>query len=71
VRPTPRGTVSAPLTWDELAAAEPADFDVRTMPARFAEVGDRHAWLDDVAHDLTPLLEQAERDARAGLLDLR
>lgn len=71
VRPTPRGVVSAPLTWDELADAEPADFDIRTMPARFAAIGDRHAWLDDVGHDLTPLLEQAGRDARAGLPDLR
>jgi DNA ligase D-like protein (predicted polymerase) len=71
VRATPRGTVSAPLTWAELADAEPVDFDVRTMRTRFAEIGDRHAWLDTVGHDLTPLLELADRDERAGLPDLR
>ena len=36
------------------------------MPERFAEVGDLHASIDDVAHDLTPLLEWAERDEAAG-----
>jgi DNA ligase D-like protein (predicted polymerase) len=36
IRPTPRALVSAPLTWDELDDADPAAFDVRTVPARFA-----------------------------------
>jgi DNA ligase D len=58
------GYVSAPLTWAELADAETADFTIATMPARFAEVGDRHATIDDIAHDLTPLLEWYERDER-------
>ena len=58
------GFVSAPLTWDELVDAETADFTIATMPARFAEVGDRHAAIDDVSHDLTPLLEWYERDER-------
>jgi hypothetical protein len=41
------------------------------VPARFAEVGDLHASIDDVAHDLTPLLEWYERDEReAGLGDM-
>jgi DNA ligase D-like protein (predicted polymerase) len=40
IRPVPRALVSAPLTWEELAAAEPEDFDVTTMPDRFARVGD-------------------------------
>jgi DNA ligase D-like protein (predicted polymerase) len=40
IRPVPRALVSAPLGWDELAAAEPEDFDVTTMPARFARLGD-------------------------------
>ena len=36
------------------------------MPARFAEVGDLHAAIDDVAHSLQPLLDMYERDeARA------
>ncbi len=58
------GYVSAPLTWGELVDAETADFTIATMPARFAAVGDRHASIDDIAHDLTPLLEWYERDER-------
>ncbi len=54
--------VSAPVTWDELAEVAPEDFNVATMPARFAEVGDRHAAIDDVHHSLQPLLDMYERD---------
>ena len=43
IRPVPAATVSAPVTWDELESAAPEDFDVRTMHARFAAVGDVHA----------------------------
>src|SRR5690606_30413435 len=32
VRPTSDARVSAPVTWEELAACEPADFTLRTMP---------------------------------------
>ena len=67
IRATPRATVSAPITWDELDECEPDDFTVLTMPARFAELGDLHAGIDDTPFDLTPLLEWAERDAAAGL----
>jgi DNA ligase D len=61
VRARPQATVSAPLTWDEVPDAEIADFDIWTMRARFAERGDVHAGIDDVAHDLAPLLELYER----------
>src|SRR5204863_3397016 len=47
VRPRPDARVSAPLTWEEIADANPADFTLKTMPARFAAVGDRHAGIDD------------------------
>jgi len=40
VRPTPDARVSAPVTWAELAACDPADFTLATMPARFAAIGD-------------------------------
>ncbi len=61
LRPRPGGPVSAPLTWNELAGgAQPEDFTLATMPARFAEVGDRHAAIDDVAHSLQPLLDLYE-----------
>ena len=64
VRPKPGAPVSAPVTWDELPEVAPEDFTVATMPARFAEVGDRHAAIDDVAHSLQPLLDMYERDER-------
>jgi DNA ligase D len=70
LRANARATASAPLTWDELTEVEPDDFDLRTMPKRFAELGDRHAAIDDVAHDITPLLEWSERDETAGSGDL-
>jgi DNA ligase D len=62
VRPKPGAPVSAPVTWDELGEVEPEDFTVATMPERFAEVGDRHAAIDDAHHSLQPLLEMYERD---------
>ncbi|MFI5302598.1 MAG: DNA polymerase domain-containing protein, partial [Polyangiales bacterium] len=34
VRPTPDARVSTPLTWEELAVANPADFTLATVPAR-------------------------------------
>jgi DNA ligase D len=70
VRPKPGAPVSAPLDWDELPEVAPEQFTVATMPARFAEVGDRHAAIDDVAHSLEPLLEMYERDARQGRGDM-
>jgi DNA ligase D len=45
VRPNRRATVSAPLRWEEVADVHPDDFDVTSMPARFAEVGDLFAPL--------------------------
>ena len=36
----PGGLVSAPLGWDELDAVAPEDFDVTSMPERFAAIGD-------------------------------
>ena len=71
VRPKPGAPVSAPVTWDELAAEiAPEDFTVATMPARFAEIGDRHAAIDDVSHSLEPLLEMYERDESEGEGDM-
>ncbi|MFD8014421.1 non-homologous end-joining DNA ligase [Streptomyces sp. NPDC058955] len=62
VRPKPHAPVSAPLRWDEIDDAVPEDFDIRTMPARYAELGDVHADMDDERFDLEPLLELARRD---------
>lgn len=74
VRANPRATVSAPLRWEEVDQVHPDDFDVLTMPARFAELGDLFAPLsappeasapDDVtrpAYSIEPLLEMADKD---------
>jgi DNA ligase D-like protein (predicted polymerase) len=69
VRPTADARVSAPVTWDELDACDPGDFTLRTMPARFAEIGDRHAGIDAQPCSLDRLLELAARDERDGLGD--
>jgi DNA primase len=71
VRPKPHAPVSAPLRWDEVESAVPGDFDLATMPARFAELGDVHADMDDHAFRLDAALELAARDeAEHGLGDL-
>ncbi|MER5401903.1 non-homologous end-joining DNA ligase [Streptomyces sp. NPDC002599] len=71
VRPRPHAPVSAPLRWDEVRDARPRDFDLATMPGRFAELGDVHADMDDHAFSLEALLELADRDEHDhGLGDL-
>ncbi len=69
VRPLPDARVSTPLSWDEVPDCEPADFTVRTVPGRFAEIGDRHAGIDAACGSLDRLLELAARDEAAGLGD--
>ena len=66
VRPTPDARVSAPLTWDEVDACEPADFTLATMPARFARLGDRHAGMDDSPCSLDRVLELSAQQERDG-----
>ncbi|GAA5181394.1 non-homologous end-joining DNA ligase [Rugosimonospora acidiphila] len=70
LRANPRATVSTPVSWDELTQVEPNDFDLRTVPARLAAGADPHAGIDDVEHDLTPLLEWARQDESEGIGDL-
>ncbi|MBZ4323298.1 non-homologous end-joining DNA ligase [Streptomyces huiliensis] len=71
VRPRPHAPVSAPLRWEELESAVPEDFDITTMPARYAELGDVHADMADHACVLDAALELAARDEREhGLGDL-
>ncbi|GEA88057.1 hypothetical protein CCE01nite_20060 [Cellulomonas cellasea] len=78
IRANPRATVSAPLRWDEVPDVHPDDFDVLSMPARFAEVGDLFAplgpdrnGLPDDGYSIRPLLDLADKDERDhGLGDL-
>jgi bifunctional non-homologous end joining protein LigD len=69
VRPNADARVSAPVTWEELAECDPNDFTLRSMPARFAAIGDRHAQIDAHVCSIAPLLELAERHATEGLGD--
>jgi DNA primase len=66
VRGKVEGTVSAPITWEEVDDVQPQDLTIATMPARFARLGDLQAGIDDGVFSLEPLLEWAERDERAG-----
>jgi DNA ligase D len=66
VRGLPDARVSAPIRWDEVDDADPRDFTIATMPARFAELGDLHEDIDGHVFDIRPLLEWAERDEREG-----
>ncbi|WP_251453432.1 non-homologous end-joining DNA ligase [Microbacterium sp. Marseille-Q6648] len=69
-RALPAATVSTPITWDELAHIDPADFTVRTVPQRLADVGD--PWADVLAEPgrIDTLLEWWQRDLDAGLGEL-
>ena len=61
VRPTGDARVSAPLSWDEVDDCDPGDFTLASMPARFKQLGDRHAGIDERAGSLEPLLELSEK----------
>ena len=69
IRPTEHARVSAPVTWDELFDCAPEDFALRTMPARFAAIGDRHAPMDGSPCSLDALLELSAEQEAAGLGD--
>jgi DNA ligase D-like protein (predicted polymerase) len=64
VRGVPEAVVSAPVTWEEIPDAEPGDFTISTMPARFGELGDLHAGIDDAVYRLDELLGWADRDGQ-------
>jgi DNA ligase D len=66
VRGNDIGTVSTPIRWDEVDSVEPDDFTIATVPARFADLGDLHAGIDEAVFDIAPLLEWAERDEADG-----
>ncbi len=64
LRPIEGAPVSTPVTWAELATlADPRELNLVPGPDRVAD-GDPWAEIDDVHHDLTPLLERWEADPR-------
>jgi bifunctional non-homologous end joining protein LigD len=66
VRPTADARVSAPLSWEEVADCDPSRYTMRSMPARFAEIGDRHEGIDEAVCSLEGLLALSARQAGAG-----
>ena len=57
LRPIEGAPVSMPLSWEDLAdLSDPRGLNLFTVPDRLAD-GDAWAGIDDVAHDLTPLLD--------------
>jgi DNA ligase D len=70
VRGNPHGTVSTPITWDEIDSVEPQDCTMTTVPARFADIGDLHAGIDGAPFSIADLLGWAARDEAAGAVDV-
>jgi bifunctional non-homologous end joining protein LigD len=66
VRPKPDARVSAPVTWEDLHSCDPADFTLRSMPARFARIGDPHEGIDRAVCSLDKLLELSAQHQRDG-----
>jgi bifunctional non-homologous end joining protein LigD len=66
IRPTADARASAPLHWEEVPEVDPAAFTLRTLPERFARIGDPGAAIDDRAHGLESLLALSEEQEREG-----
>lgn len=62
VRGVPDARVSTPVTWGEINDCDPRDFTIFSVPARFVELGDPHAEIDEHVFDIAPLLEWADLD---------
>src|SRR5438105_4890946 len=66
IRPTPDARVSTPLSWDEVPSVEPEAFTLKTVPERFARIGDPHAGIDAQPGSLESLLELSARQKTEG-----
>jgi bifunctional non-homologous end joining protein LigD len=69
VRPTPDARVSTPLRWDEVPDVDPAAFNLKTVPGRFADLGDPHAAIEEKHYSIEPLLELSEKQKAQGEQD--
>jgi DNA ligase D len=69
-RARPGAPVSTPLEWDELDAADPAAFTVRTVPARLRERGDPWHGMAEHRGTIDDLLEWWARDLENGMGEL-
>ena len=66
IRPLPDARVSTPLSWDEVPAVEAEAFTIRTVPERYASIGDPGAGIDDAVGSLEALLELSARHEAEG-----
>jgi DNA ligase D len=70
-RRTELATVSTPLSWDELADADPDDYTIVTVPDFVAGRPNPWADIEDVAHSIDGLLDMVKADEEErGLGDL-
>lgn len=70
VRRTPIATVSTPLSWDDLAGADPDDYTMATVPDLVQRREDPWAGMDANAQSIAPLLAMVEADEARGLGDM-
>ncbi len=66
VRPLPDARVSTPLSWAEVPTCEAEAFTVATVPARFADIGDPGAGIDEAVGSLEAVLELSRRHEALG-----
>jgi DNA ligase D-like protein (predicted polymerase) len=66
VRPLPDARVSTPLSWDEVPTVEAEAFTIRTVPERFAALGDPGAGIDGAVGSLEAVLELSRRHEAEG-----
>src|SRR4051812_12547342 len=69
VRPTPDARVSAPLLWEEVPDCDPTAFTLKTMPDRFAKIGDPAEAIDRSVGSIEPLLALSEEQKARGEKD--
>jgi DNA ligase D-like protein (predicted polymerase) len=66
VRPLPDARVSTPLAWAEVPTCEAEAFTISTVPARFAEIGDPGAGIDQAVGSLDAVLELSRKHEAEG-----
>ena len=69
VRARAGAQVSAPFAWDELAAIEPDELTIRTVPARVERLGDPWEAIDDAPCSIAALVDRYRGDLAAGIPD--